>query len=111
MSAQKYGGWEGGYNTYSYSHTYPTVIFDADISPFFNEALYCVLIVITHCNMEGSPLTERKKQGGPIVICELTAFLRGNCDRLVYINISDGGPLVFQTQLHLALPETSELEG
>ena len=46
--------------------------------------------------MEGSPLTERKKQGGPIVICELTAFLIGHCDRLVYINISDGGSLVFQ---------------
>ena len=62
-------------NTYSYSHTYPTVIFDPDISSFFNEVFYCVLVVFTHCNMEGSPLAERKKQAGPTVICELTAFL------------------------------------
>ena len=62
---------------YSYSHTYPTGIFDADISSFFNEVFYCVLIVFTHCNMEGSPLAERKKQADQIGICELMAFLIG----------------------------------
>ena len=65
------------YQQYKYSRTYPTLIFDADISSIFSEVLYCEHVVFTHRNMEGSPLTERKKQADPIVICELMTFLVG----------------------------------
>ena len=46
---------------------HPSVIFDADISSVFSEVLGCELIVFTCRNMEGSPLTERKKQADPSV--------------------------------------------
>ena len=79
MYTQNNGGWEWGSPTSSkYSRTYPTLIFDADISSIFSEVLYCELVVFTRRNMEGSPLTERKKQADPIfVTCELKTFLIG----------------------------------
>ena len=52
----------------NHSHTYPTFVFDVDFSSFINEVLYCVHIVFSHCNIEGSLLTEKKKRADPVVL-------------------------------------------
>ena len=44
------------------SHTYSLFIFDVDNSSFVNEALHCVLISFTSCNVQGSLLSEKEEQ-------------------------------------------------
>ena len=47
--------------------TYPSFIFDVDISSFFNKGLHCVLMAFTSCKMQGSPLRENKFSSGKMI--------------------------------------------
>ena len=40
--------------------TYPSVIFDVDISSFVNKGFHCVLMAFTSCSMQGSSLREKQ---------------------------------------------------
>ena len=40
--------------------TYPSVIFDVDISSFVNKGFHCVLMAFTSCSMQGSSLREKE---------------------------------------------------
>ena len=42
-----------------YSHAYPSLIFDVDISSFLDKAFHCVVMAIAGCSMQWSPLMER----------------------------------------------------
>ena len=45
-----------------YCFTYPSFIFDADVSSFLNKTFHCVVTDFASCNMQGSPLIgERNK--------------------------------------------------
>ena len=44
------------------SHAYPSLVFHADISSSSDKVFHCVVTTFTSCNMQGSPLIERKEQ-------------------------------------------------
>ena len=51
-----------GVNNYSHTNTYLVIIFDVDISSFFNKVFYYVNAVSSfNCHMQGGHLMKRKK--------------------------------------------------
>ena len=49
------------WNSNEHFHTYPRIVFDINISLVANKGFDCNLIAFSSCNMEGSPLIEKKK--------------------------------------------------
>lgn len=55
----------------SYNFTYSIIIFNVDISSFFNKAFHYVFMASSSCNMQGSRLTERNT---PVTKVALNVF-------------------------------------
>ena len=51
-----------------YGHTYPIIIFDADISSLLNNVLYYVAMPMTGCNMKRSLL---ERENNITTLCNL----------------------------------------
>ena len=104
-------GWDGQYNSHGkslilslkfiyhqgYSYAYPCLIFDADISSFFDKVFHCVVTAIVSCNMYGSPLIGENSKflsDETIVIWNAltSAFTQVSITYVAQVNdISDGG--------------------
>ena len=71
-----------------YSHAYPSLVFDVDISSFLDKAFHCVIMVFSNRNMQRSPLVKKIKKkyaGGVIssVIPKLANICMSQLNRLV----------------------------
>ena len=55
-----------------YGHTYPSLLFEADISSFVDKIFHGEVMAFACCNVQGSSLTERNKDVAMLAVrCDL----------------------------------------
>ena len=79
------------WNSNEHFHTYPRIVFDIKISLVANKGFDCNLIAFSSCNMEGSPLIEKKKnEKKKNIIIEVYMSHFNLCQNLTHYRLSEG---------------------
>ena len=77
------------WNLNKHFHTYPRIVFDINISLVVNKGFDCNLIAFSSCNMEGSPLIEKKNEIKENIIIEVCMSHFNLCQNLTHNKLSE----------------------